>query len=112
MMAQYSHHPCSYLHHRLTHCMVDHMPSFLHLLMRPLDLYIRRTFSAPALQSFAHRLKSKFPSYICLLTMVTYQVLVALLVWLTGTCLCTIVVHSQTEDITRVAYSLLGPEFI
>ncbi|KAI0364305.1 FabD/lysophospholipase-like protein [Pilatotrama ljubarskyi] len=28
--------------------------------MRPLDLYIRRTFSAPALQSFAHRLKTLF----------------------------------------------------
>ncbi|KAJ3019324.1 hypothetical protein NUW54_g113 [Trametes sanguinea] len=36
------------------------MPSFLRLLMRPLDLYIRRTFSAPALQSFAHRLKTLF----------------------------------------------------
>ncbi|KAJ2988163.1 hypothetical protein NUW54_g9201 [Trametes sanguinea] len=35
------------------------MPSFLRLLMRPLDLYIRRTFSAPALQSFAHRLKTE-----------------------------------------------------
>ncbi|OSD08229.1 hypothetical protein PYCCODRAFT_1429298, partial [Trametes coccinea BRFM310] len=111
-MARYSHHSCSYSHHRLTHRMVDHMPSFLRLLMRPLDLYIRRTFSAPALQSFAHRLKSKFPSYLCLLTMVTYQVLVALLVRLTGTCLCNIVVRSQTEDFTCAAYSLLGSEFI
>ncbi|OSD00561.1 hypothetical protein PYCCODRAFT_1437153, partial [Trametes coccinea BRFM310] len=111
-MVQYSHNPGSYSHHHLTHRMVDHMPSFLCLLMCPLDLYIRRTFSVPALQSFAHRLKSKFPSYLWLLTMDTYQVLVAFLVRLTGTCLCNIVVRSQTEDFPCAAYSLLDSEFI
>lgn len=40
--------------------------SFLRLLMALLSQYIRRTFSAPALQSFAHRLKSKFLHYLCL----------------------------------------------
>ena len=107
---------CSYSHHRLTHRMVDHMPSFLRLLMRPLDLYIRRTFSAPALQSFAHRLKSKFPFTYAYLLWFTYQVLVALFVRLTGTCLCNIVVRSQTEDSLCAAYSrvpsLPGSEFI
>ena len=37
--------------------------SFLRLLMALLSQYIRRTFFASALQSFAHRLKSKFLHY-------------------------------------------------
>ena len=38
--------------------------SFLRLLMALLSQCIRRTFFAPALQSFAHRLKSKFLYYL------------------------------------------------
>ena len=45
--------------------LVSHALLHSHLLMRPLDLYIRRTFSAVALQSFAHRLKSKSLPYLC-----------------------------------------------